>query len=176
MTLKEKLFCQFYTAYQFPKEAAIKAGYAENIAEKKANKLLNKNEIQQEIKNLKNNVDNQQLMHWATTVLKRIIFNNPNDAILLALKNEQLNDKQIEHMSLFTISEFKKFKDGSLEIKFIDKLKAIDNLVTIANNLQTSNNANNFLDALATSASKTNEKISTNNIDNKNVNNSENND
>lgn len=154
MTLKEKLFCQFYSTYQIPKEAAIKAGFAKAIAEKKANKLLNKPEIKQEIKRLKNEIDNQQLVCWATTVLKRIIFNVPNDAITLALKNEQIAENQIENLNLFPISEFKKFKDGSMEIKFIDKLKAINCLIELANGLQNSNEANNFINALTNSTNK----------------------
>ena len=164
MTQKEKLFCQYYTAYPIQKEAAIKAGYAENIAEKKASKLLNKSEIQQEIKKRKSEIDNQQLVHWATTALKRIIFNTPNDAILLALKNEQLSETQIENLSLFQISEFKKFKDGSLEIKFVDKLKAISSIIEIAANVKTSNEANSFLSALTNSTN--NENDENNNTDN----------
>ena len=152
MNLKEKLFCQFYTTYQLPKEAAIKAGYSETIAERKAQKLLNKTEIQQEIKKIKNEIDNKQLICWATTVLKRIIFDNPNDAIILALKSEEATEQKIEQMNLFTVSEFKKFKDGSLEIKFINKLKAIKSLVEITHILKNSSEANNFLDALTNSS------------------------
>lgn len=150
MTKKEKLFCRFYATYQLPKEAAIKAGYAENIAEKKANYLLNRPDVQQDIKKRKNEADKQQLEQWAITALRRMLFSN-NDAILLALKSEQLTEKQIENLNLFLISELKKFKDGSLEIKFFDKLKAINILLEIANNLQTSNEANSFLNALTNS-------------------------
>ncbi len=150
MNFKDRLFCHYYCTYQNEKEAAKKA----NILEKKAFKLLNKPEIQQEIKKIKTQIDNNQLMHLATTALKRLIFCNPNDTLILAIKNDQLSELEIENLNLFQISELKKQKDGSLEIKFFDKLKAINCLIEIANQLNNLNQTNNFLNAL-NSSSKT---------------------
>lgn len=152
MTVKEKLFCKFYLAYQNPTEAAIKAGYAKLNAQKKAHKLLTKPEIQNELQKLKKEIDNNQLIHWAIIILKRILFCAPNDTISLALKQDNLDDQQIEKLNLFQISELKKLKDGTLEIKFIDKIKAIACLIDIANNFKNSDTANNLLSALTTSS------------------------
>lgn len=162
MTIKEKLFCKFYFSYQNPQEAAIKAGYSKINAQKKAHKLLNKPEIQEELKKLKNELDNNQLTNWAIVILKRIIFCTPNDTINLALTHENLTEQQIEKLNLFQISEIKKLKDGTLEIKFIDKLKAVACLMEIANNFKNSNTANNLLTALTQNSNTTSTNLTEN--------------
>ena len=154
LTTKEKLFCEFYISYQNLTEAAIKAGYKKSSAQKKARKLIGKPEIQNEIKKLKKEIDNNQLTHWAIIILKRIMFCSPNDTICLALKQNDLTNQQIEKLNLFQISELKKLKDGTLEIKFIDKIKAIACLMEIANGLKNSDTANNLLSALQTNSNE----------------------
>lgn len=150
MNFKDMLFCRHYCKCQNEEEAAKKA----NISEKKAVKLLQDPNFQQKIKKIENQNDNNQLRHWAITALQRLIFCSPNDTLTLALKNDQLNESQIENLNLFQIAEFKKQKDGSLEFKFFNKLEAINCLIEIMNNLNNLNQTNNFLNAL-NSSSKT---------------------
>ena len=41
---------------------------------------------------------------------------------------ENPSREQLEHMDLFLVSEIKRPKDGSMEIKFFDRLKALEKL------------------------------------------------
>ncbi len=57
----------------------------------------------------------------------RMAFGGVADAIRL-LYTERPDEKQLGEMDLFMISEIKKPKDGMLEIKFFDRLKALEKL------------------------------------------------
>lgn len=54
-------------------------------------------------------------------------FGGVADALKL-LYTEHPSDEQLSEMDLFMISEIKKPKDGMLEIKFFDRLKALEKL------------------------------------------------
>ena len=54
-------------------------------------------------------------------------FGGVADALKL-LYTENPTDEQLSEMDLFMISEIKKPKDGMLEIKFFDRLKALEKL------------------------------------------------
>ncbi len=148
MNQKEKIFCKIYSEFDNAKDAAINAGFSATSASKKALKLLTKPEIQKEIQKNNSLIDNDQLAHWAISVIRRLVFCKPNDVIKLILNNENLTDSQIDKLELFPISEFKKLKDGSFEVKFIDKLKAIAFLIDLANSFNNSDKENSFLSAL----------------------------
>ena len=57
----------------------------------------------------------------------RMAFGGVADALKL-LYTENPTDEQLSEMDLFMISEIKKPKDGMLEIKFFDRLKALEKL------------------------------------------------
>ena len=57
----------------------------------------------------------------------RMAFGGVADALKL-LYTEHPSDEQLSEMDLFMISEIKKPKDGMLEIKFFDRLKALEKL------------------------------------------------
>ena len=57
----------------------------------------------------------------------RMAFGGVADALKL-LYTEHPSDEQLSEMDLFMISEIKKRKDGMLEIKFFDRLKALEKL------------------------------------------------
>ena len=54
-------------------------------------------------------------------------FGGVSDALRL-LYTECPTEKELNEMDLFMISEIKKPKDGMLEIKFFDRLKALEKL------------------------------------------------
>ena len=145
---KEIIFCRYYCSSFNAKEAAIKAGYPIKKAEKIAIKLLNKKEAKNFIKKTKTKIKKDKILNLAVLALKKIIFYRPNDIVNLLNKFKDMPEKEIATLDLFSISEIKKLKDGNFEFKFIDRLKAIDILLNIANKMDTSCQANNFLKAL----------------------------
>lgn len=60
---------------------------------------------------------------------QRLAFGNISDAVSL-LFSERPTAEQLRNMDLFMVSEIKKPKDGMLEIKFFDRLKALEKLGT----------------------------------------------
>ena len=65
--------------------------------------------------------------------LKRLAFGSVADCLKLILSNETENF-DIEKMDFFNIAEIKKPTGGGIEIKFFDRLKALDKLSEICEN------------------------------------------
>ena len=145
---KEKLFCRYYADLLNPKEAALRAGYSPKMAEKAAYKLLTRSEISAEIEEHLHSTRQGRLLEQAVTGLLRLAFGNTNDAALLALTHSELDQDAIEALDLYSIAELKKHRDGGFEVKFADRLKAIEALVSIARQLQPQEDTAGFLEAL----------------------------
>ena len=58
--------------------------------------------------------------------LERVAFGSVSDAVRLICGGAQISE--LDSLDLFLISEIKKPKDGAMEIKFFDRLKALDSL------------------------------------------------
>ncbi len=125
LTEKEKLFCCNYINNGNVKESAIKAGYSSE-PEKAGIKLLAKQSINDEIARLYS-LKKKNLVHKAHSGYERLAFGSISDAVRL-LFSDNPNYKTLQSMDLFNISEIKKLKDGGLEIKFFDRLRAMDKL------------------------------------------------
>ena len=134
---------------QNPKEAAIKAGYSSSTAEKTAQQLLYRQDINEYLEKIKTDLKKDQILSLAITALKRLIFCRPNDVLILALKSQDLSENQIENLDLFQISEIKKLKDGGFEFKFTDRIKAIECLISLLDKMDDDSGAENFFRALA---------------------------
>ena len=134
---------------QNPKEAAIKAGYSSLVAEKTAQKLLSKKDINEYLEKIKIDFKKDQILNLAILALKRLIFCRPNDVLILALKSQELNENQIEKLDLFQISEIKKLKDGGFEFKFTDRVKAIDCLTSLIEKMGEKSSLDDFFRALS---------------------------
>lgn len=109
-----------------PAEAAEKAGYL--FAEKNGLKLLRREDIRAEISRLQKSRKNES--HTLYQGYYRLAFGCISDAVRL-LFNDELTDKDIGQMNLFNVSEIKRKKGGDIEIKFFDRLKALDRLSDI---------------------------------------------
>ena len=75
--------------------------------------------------------------------LKRVALSKPNDAISLALEPK---DTHVGSLDLWSVSEFKINNSGSVEVKFLDRVKALSLLLECAGSGQDGLNA--LLDAL----------------------------
>ncbi len=123
LSSKERLFCTYYSLSRNGKEAAIKSGYS--FPEKNAARLLKKQEILQEIKTndeLRRSSENDIISGYY-----RLAFGCFADAVSL-LFTEEISPETIQQLDLFNISEIKRKKNGETEIKFFDRLKALEKL------------------------------------------------
>ncbi len=141
LSSKEKLFCTYYSLGRSAKEAAAKSGYI--FPEKSGLKLLKREDIRNEteryIQQRKSEQKNVSEGYY------RLAFGCVSDAIRL-LFTEDIDPGQIEQMDLFNIAEIKKKKGGDIEIKFFDRLKALEKLHTLSSD--TANDENSFYSAI----------------------------
>ena len=126
LTSKEKLFCTYYCLNRNGRESAVKSGYM--FPEKSAIKLLRRREITEEIAR----IDKQREATQKDIAIgyQRLAFGCISDAICL-LFSDEVTPEEIEKMDLFNISEIKRKKGGDIEIKFFDRLKALEKLEDI---------------------------------------------
>ena len=74
--------------------------------------------------------------------LWKMAFGKPNDCVKLAL----CEDVDIEKLDLSMLTEIKRSEKGTVEIKLIDRLQALEQLATVADGEQT--DMDDFLKAL----------------------------
>ena len=105
------------------REAAVKAGYI--FPEKSAVKLLRRKDIAEEIAL----TDKQREATQKDIAIgyQRLAFGCISDAVRL-LFSDEVSPEEIEKMDLFNVSEIKRKKGGDIEIKFFDRLKALEKL------------------------------------------------
>ncbi len=129
MNSKEGLFCEYYQATGNIREAAAKAG-VRLMPERWGMKLLARPDIQQQLQA----IERRKLPERSGIAgLKRIAFGSAADAVGLVLASEAPSALQLEAMDLFMISEIKRPKGGGIEIKFYDRLKALELLTQLQN-------------------------------------------
>ncbi len=124
LTSREKQFCSFYVNSGNIKEAAVCAGYSE--PEKFGSALMLRDDINNEIENLfKRKTKN--FRQRACAGYERLAFGNVSDAIRLMLSDNPL-EENLDKYDLFNVAEIKRPKDGAMEIKFFDRIKALEKL------------------------------------------------
>lgn len=123
LTSKEELFCLHYASTSDPRASAAGAGWL--IApDKRAEKLLQREDIRERIATL----SASRLKPCAADGLSRLAFAPVTDAVKLLLFSEGMTDETIEQLDLFNVAEIKRPKGGGMEIKFFDRLKALEKL------------------------------------------------
>nr|DAM77050.1 MAG TPA: Terminase small subunit [Caudoviricetes sp.] len=125
---KELMFCHYYINTGDSKEAAVRAGY-KTFPNKKGTELLLDKRISERIESMYRE-KRKNLVYRATSGYERLAFGSISDSIKL-LFSENLRPEDLEKMDLFNISEIKKPKDGAMEIKFFDRLRALEKLEQI---------------------------------------------
>lgn len=125
MTRKEDKFCCFYSSNGNVRLSAVMAGYSSN-PEQTGQQLLTRGDIAGRVKEYRDTrVNDLRLM--ALLGYERLAFGSIADCIQL-LYMEAPTLQRLETMDLFMISEIKKPKDGAMEIKFFDRIKALEKL------------------------------------------------
>lgn len=127
---KEELFCQYFAQSCSPRESAARAGYT--FPEKTAIKLLSQEAVQKKIQDLfKENAKNC-LNEQAVGGFRRLAFGSIADAVSLMFIEGNPSPRALEEMDLFCVSEIKKPREGALEIKFFDRLEALEKLAELS--------------------------------------------
>lgn len=123
---KEELFCQYFSQSCSPRESAARAGYS--FPEKTALKLLEQDTIQRRIHSLFKQGARECLNEQAINGFKRLAFGSIADAVSLMFIDSEPSPRALEEMDLFCVSEIKRPREGALEIKFFDRLEALERL------------------------------------------------
>ena len=146
ITSKEKLFCTYYSLNCNGREAAAKSGYL--FPEKTALRLLKRKEIRDFIDELdkQRRSDRKDIAQGYV----RLAFGCVSDAIKLLYSDDSEKEK-IEEMDLFNISEIKRKKGGDIEIKFFDRIKALEKLQQLCDEKDIASGSSLY-SAIATSA------------------------
>ena len=151
ITSKEDLFCRYYAETFNARESAIRAGFSV-FPEKTAFKLLKRAEIRDRIREVCG-ISSELNGSSAEAGLRRIAFGSAADCLRLIFQSDEENLKQLDSLDLFLISEIKKPRDGCIEIKLFDRLKALEKLLQLNENSE-SGLAQPFYRALEESAAK----------------------
>lgn len=125
LTKKERDFCYGFVQSGNAIKAAMDAGFGKD-AVKSSDRLLSKTEVVKEIARICT-VYEKYLKSFATIGYKRLAYGSVSDAVSLLFCDEVDCDK-LKMMDLFCVSEIKKPKDGAMEIKFFDRIKALEKL------------------------------------------------
>lgn len=147
LTDKEMLFCTYFARDGDARGCAARAGYTLS-PRRSAEKLLAREEIRAEIARLEKekSVDASLIAKG----LERLAFGSSADAIRLMLSEETLTAAEIERLDLFNVSDIKRPKGGGLEIKFFDRLKALEKLSQLS--VAGEGTENSFIRALSEGA------------------------
>lgn len=121
---RELLFCAYYSRTHSAREAAARAGYRRK-PELNGIRLLEKDSVRMEIERLEQKLQTSQEIRDG---YRRLAFGPVTDAIRLLFLEEAPSPGQLEEMDLFPIAEIKRPRAGGIEIKFFDRLKALEKL------------------------------------------------
>lgn len=83
--------------------------------------------------------------------LRRLAFGDIKDAVILLYESEENIINALPQLDLFNVSEIKRPKGGGMEIKFFDRIKALEKLREIALSEDKSRHTS-FFEALEKSA------------------------
>ena len=124
LTPREKQFCCVYANSGNYKEAALCAGFGN--PDKTGAALLLRDDINAEIEKIyKSRTRNYR--QRARAGYERLAFGNVSDAVRLMFEDNP-SEKALESYDLFNVAEIKRPKDGAMEIKFFDRIKALEKL------------------------------------------------
>ena len=126
-------FCCQYALLGNAEEAAVKAGYPKSTALKNAADCLSDNNCRELIADMTNKLSHTSAVKAG---LRRLAFGECSDG----------------KMDLFNVSEIKRLKGGGMEIRFFDRLKALEKLYELETSENGSNTAAGLIEALTASA------------------------
>lgn len=125
LTARELEFCRLFVNTGDAEYSAKSAGYRAESC-RTGERLLCKKEVAEQIDCLLKQRE-RSAADMAGVGYRRLAFGNISDAVSLLYMDNPTREK-LSNMDLFLVSEIKRPKDGSMEIKFFDRLKALEKL------------------------------------------------
>ena len=147
MKPREKEFCRLMTVYADPVRAAREAGYKH--PESAWSALAAREEVVGEIRR---RCENIRSIYESTAVcgLYRLAYGGVSDALTL-LYREDMSEAELRSLDLRNVAEIKR-SDKSIEVKFCDRIKAVDKLRELLNDGAEQESGTGLLDAIRLSA------------------------
>ena len=125
LTKKELDFCRHYVRLRNPKEASLRSGFT-LLPEYRGVALLSRKEIKDKITQVEKECP--ATSNLVSAGLQRLAFGSVSDAIRLILSVNDNNSPDMDSLDLFNVSEIKITNGKGMEIKFFDRLKALEKL------------------------------------------------
>jgi len=125
----EHVFCWLCAQLGNPREAALRAGYPVEQADLIAARLLQRSKIRAKIEGFAQRAQGGDLSALALQGLLRLALGSCNDAVRLALMEEEPDPETLERMDLYAVSEIKRPKGGGCEVKLYNRLEALELLL-----------------------------------------------
>lgn len=147
LTPRQKAFCVYYADSADMTQAAIDAGYKKNPYQK-ARTLLSRSDIADEIVRVISN-RKKIMSHMALVGYEKLALGSIADSVSL-LYMESVTKDELRNLDMSCVSEIKKLKDGAMEIKFFDRNKALEKLMSLEDTSQS--NTGGLVQALMTGA------------------------
>lgn len=144
---REELFCYYSATAQSPREAAVKAGYSAPLCEGTAARLMRSQAIRERIAQHAEEHQRRGASQLARSGLERLAFGSVADVLRLMLAPEDEHPDP-ERLDLFNVAEIKCPKGGGFEVKFYDRIKALEKLAAIGENHSAAAGAAEFYQAL----------------------------
>lgn len=143
LTEKERLFCLYYSRTRSAREAASRAGYRV-LPELKGLRLMQREDIMREIENQTQKLKTENDVRAG---LERLSFGSVSDAVRL-LYEKEVTPEMLENMDLFQVSEIKRGVNGGIEMKFFNRLQALEKLSCLEEQSDSSSTSAPFYEAL----------------------------
>ena len=118
---RRKRFCAGYLRTLDPERAAEEAGVKDGWA------LLADEAVRQELAGMRTLLAGEVRREDALRRLTELAFGRANDAVVLALSPER-ERLDVQGLDLSAVSEFKVTEKGAVEIRFLDRIKALEAL------------------------------------------------
>lgn len=146
---KEKLFCAYFSESRNARSAAARAGYGV-FSQRNGQKLIRRKDIRTEIER----IDKTKLVSAEEVAAgyRQLAFGSVADALKIVYAEENPTALELEKLDLFNVSEIKRPKGGGIEIKFFDRMKALEHLEEMSGRTGEENTALPFYAALERSA------------------------
>ena len=146
---KEKLFCAYFSENRNARSAAARAGYG-ILSQRNGLKLLHRSDIREEIER----IDRSKLVSSEEIAAgyRQLAFGSVADVLKLIYSDEAPTAIMLEKLDLYNVSEIKRPKGGGIEIKFFDRMKALEHLESMSIGDSEENSALPFYAALEKSA------------------------
>lgn len=146
LSAKRRSFCIGYVLLGSVEEAALRAGFPCETALNEGIKCLKTESCRRFINQLRSVLaDSGDVL----TGLKRLAFGSCKDAVYLVFADELPPKSVVERLDLFNVSEIKRVKGGGVEIKFFDRIKALEKLFEFSNTSSDRGNAADLIKALS---------------------------